>query len=184
MNYYSSDWHLNHTNIITFADRPFSSTEEMNMTILNNVTSILKKGDKLYFLGDFSKSKSMYDLFFSMLPKGVEFHWIIGNHDKGLVKQYGYLCTSVSYMKEVIIQGNPTTLCHYPMISWNKSHYGAFQLYGHHHHKEGKEFDAIHDKILPTQLNVNCEFHDYKPWSENQIVAYMKESMKDMVIYD
>jgi calcineurin-like phosphoesterase family protein len=30
-------------------------------------------------------------------------------------------------------EGIPLVLCHYAMRTWNRSHYGAIQLYGHSH---------------------------------------------------
>jgi calcineurin-like phosphoesterase family protein len=52
MDWFSSDWHLGHENIIRICDRPFSSVEEMDKTIMGNMLSVMKRKDTLYFLGD------------------------------------------------------------------------------------------------------------------------------------
>ena len=175
MKYISSDFHLDHTLMIKLGIRPFSSLEEMNNIIIQNLLNVLKPGDQFYFLGDLSWSKKGYYDFFNQWPKNVEFHWILGNHDKKQYKQYKHFASSISDIKEIYI-GNkqPVTLCHYPMLTWNKSHYNAFMLYGHHH-VGSNGTDKLNNLIQGKMLNVNCEMYDYKPWSENEILEYMEK---------
>lgn len=170
MKYFSSDWHIDHKNIIKYASRPFSSIEEMNIVLIGNMFKRLKKGDEFFFLGDMSFSTIGYDKVLSKIPKGVAFHWILGNHDK--YKTGDNRVASMSYMKEIKIQGNPVTLCHYPMLSWNKSAHNSWMLYGHHHKGENN-IKRIDNKISGKMLNVNCEFHDFLPLSERDITTYM-----------
>jgi len=172
MKYFLSDLHLYHTNVLKFGDRPFSSIEEMNTAIMYNINSVLKKGDDFYLLGDLAFRKEGYDLFFSEFPKYANLHWVLGNHDKQY-KKYEKYCTSVSLLKEIKIGGVHTTLCHYPMISWNKSHHNSWMLFGHHH-SNAHGWEGIHERTKGKMLNVNCEFHDFTPWSEDEIVAYME----------
>jgi calcineurin-like phosphoesterase family protein len=82
--YFSSDWHLGHENVIRFSKRPFSSVEQMDSAIIKNMTSPLKRGDEFFFLGDLSWNIPVGERFFYSLPEGVQFHWILGNHDSGL----------------------------------------------------------------------------------------------------
>ena len=65
------------------------------------------------------------------------------------------------------------TVSHYPMMVWDKSHYGAWNLYGHVHRN-----DSTWDKFDETwtmgkMLNINIELHDFKPWSFEEIGDYM-----------
>ena len=48
-----SDTHLNHTNIIKYCNRPFSSVEEMNKAIIDNWNNTVGPDDYVYMLGDF-----------------------------------------------------------------------------------------------------------------------------------
>lgn len=146
----------------------------MNATIIKNMFSPLKKGDMFFFLGDLSWSKDGYWQIFNNLPDGVEFHWILGNHDLKEWKQWRSHVTSTSELRHINVQKNTVALCHYPMLTWNKSHYNSFQLYGHHH-EAGYGSDRLQDMISGKQLNVNCEFHDYKPWHEDEIIEYMNK---------
>jgi len=141
----------------------------MNETIISNMIAPLKKGDIFYFLGDFTFAPNLVTEFFARLPKGVQFIWIIGNHDnQKILTREGV--TQITPMKEIKISAHPVTLCHFPMRVWNKSHYNAWHLFGHLHDGEGhREFE-----LVGKMLNVNCEFHNYKPWTEDEIIEYME----------
>lgn len=170
MKYFGSDFHLDHKLMLKLG-RPFSSIQEMNDVIIKNVIDVLKPGDIFYFLGDLSWSYYQAELFFSQLPKNVQFHWILGNHDKQPSK-YKQFVTSTSNMKEIKIQENSVTLCHYPMTTWNKSHFNSWMLHGHHHISKDNKIDNY---LQGKMLNVNVEFHDYKPLSEFDIIDIMKD---------
>jgi len=51
--YFTSDWHLSHANIIEYTNRPFKTSEEMNSIIIKNCNERVKKGDLVFFIGDF-----------------------------------------------------------------------------------------------------------------------------------
>lgn len=50
----TSDTHFNHANIIKYCNRPFSSVEEMNETIVENWNKVVSWDDIIYHLGDFA----------------------------------------------------------------------------------------------------------------------------------
>ena len=52
--FFTSDLHLGHKNIIKHCDRPFSSIEQMNRSLLTNINNIVGLNDDLYILGDFT----------------------------------------------------------------------------------------------------------------------------------
>lgn len=81
MKYYTSDLHLSHTNIIKYENRPFTSVEEMNNTIIDNINYRLSANDELYIIGDFTLEKTPNKV--SQLIKRIKCkkHLIIGNHD-------------------------------------------------------------------------------------------------------
>lgn len=54
MNYYIADTHFGHNNILRLSNRPFSTIEEMDRTIIVNWNSRVTDRDDVYILGDFS----------------------------------------------------------------------------------------------------------------------------------
>lgn len=50
--YVTSDWHLGHERIIELCGRPFTSVDEMNEAILDNLNSTVNPDDELIILGD------------------------------------------------------------------------------------------------------------------------------------
>lgn len=188
MKWFSSDWHLGQESIIRLSDRPFSNTEEMDSTIIKNMIAPLKSGDVFYFLGDMGKDLDILRKFFDAFPRGVAFIWVMGNHDS--TQTYNALReTGAFHGKNVIsrdiaeikigkkiagISRQIAIACHYPMLSWDKSHYNSWQLFGHHH-KRSNGHKEITERTKGKQLNVCCEFHDFKPLSEIDIERLMSE---------
>ena len=90
MNWFISDTHFNHSNILKYCNRPFQSAKEMDTVILNNINKVVEPKDTLWHLGDFSLRG--YHL------SGVEYYrkqilcqdvrLITGNHDKTIIKYW------------------------------------------------------------------------------------------------
>lgn len=61
-------------------------------------------------------------------------------------------------------------MSHYPMITWDGSHRGSWQLYGHTHQNDKIDFiEGLTDKLSPTQLNVGVDNNNYYPFSFQEI---------------
>lgn len=150
--FFSSDWHLGHKNIIRYDGRPFKTVEEMDNTILTNVTGQLQKGDTLYFLGDFALTRSgnaMEGYMKALAYTEAKLFFIKGNHDKrDTIKLYERYGTYLGEQKKISMEdGQDIVLNHYAMRVWDKSHRGTWHLYGHSHHslpdlKESLSFDV------------------------------------------
>ena len=50
---WTADLHLGHGNIIKYCNRPFRDAHHMNTTLIANINSRAKPGDKLIHVGDF-----------------------------------------------------------------------------------------------------------------------------------
>ena len=78
--FYVSDHHFGHHNIITHCSRPFVSVEEMDEVMIAAWNSVVKPGDHVYVVGDFSlHSPERTAEIFGRL-KGQKF-LVVGNHD-------------------------------------------------------------------------------------------------------
>ena len=53
MNFYISDLHIGHANIISLDKRPFKDIDEMNRAIIGNWNSRVNPEDTAFILGDF-----------------------------------------------------------------------------------------------------------------------------------
>ena len=59
MNFYISDLHFFHENILLYDSRPFASVEDMNAEMVRRWNSVVKNNDTVYVLGDmFFKNRS------------------------------------------------------------------------------------------------------------------------------
>lgn len=174
MKYFISDLHLGHRSMITKGGRNFKDINKMNDYILYNVFKNVNKGDDFYHAGDLAwDTDSLLKIIEIIRKKKFKFHLILGNHDK-VAKQYYNFFESVSNIKDIKINKYPITICHYPMFTWNKSHYNAGLLFGHHHtstygFKQIREFELNGKKI-----NINCEFNNYEAYTENEILEILK----------
>lgn len=54
MNYFISDLHFGHFNIIRYDNRPFNSVDEMDKVLIDNWNSVVSDDDTIYILGDIS----------------------------------------------------------------------------------------------------------------------------------
>ena len=159
--FFTSDNHFGHTNIIKYTDRPFSSVEEMNETMIRNWNNVVTDEDTIYHLGDFAFSRNPEQ--FSYRLNGVKI-LIKGNHDKrlpgGFQEWYPY--------REVTINKQSIVLFHYAMRVWNRGHYGAWQLYGHSH-------GSLPDDPNARSLDVGVDCHNFTPISFEQLILIMNK---------
>ena len=78
--YFTSDHHFNHTNIIRYCNRPYTSVEEMNEDMVRRWNETVSNEDTVYYLGDFSLQPKEVEYWLSRLNFKV-IHLYLGNHD-------------------------------------------------------------------------------------------------------
>ncbi len=180
MNYYfSADYHLSHKNICKYCNRPFNSVEEMNEAIINNHNSLIKLNDTFYFLGDlcFGDEKTIAQ-FLRRLNGKIKI--LFGNHDKTLRKfakkdlnAYSDLRDRIEFLgdyKEIEINNQPIVLSHYAFRVFNRSHRGAWNLYGHSHHN-------LPDDPHTLGIDVGIDGFGYYPINFEQISKIMSKKL-------
>ena len=130
----TSDLHLGHKKILQHDKRPFVNIDVHDTSILTNIQRVVKPGDQLYMVGDtfFYKDMKKAEDWLKQVP-GQKF-FIKGNHDyKETIALYEKYGTYLGEQKRVNILGDNIIFNHFPMRSWNHSHYGSYHFYGHHH---------------------------------------------------
>ena len=150
--FFISDTHFDHTNIIKYCRRPFSSTFEMNQTMLENWNKTVKPGDVVFFLGDlvFGRRSRHPDHWLKQLNGKIYF--VQGNHEiKSRIIQY-YHILIIKYNDEKIL------LVHDPQDIPKK--WTGWAICGHHHNNR-EEFPLINKKT--KRINVGVELINYTP---------------------
>lgn len=163
--YKIADIHFDHDKPFINEDRGFSNIKEYNEGMIDIINSIIKPGDRVTHLGDFSWSNP--EKFLEKL--NGKWAFVEGNHDKGLYQSIRNLKQFDGYYKGFVdakYNEQYYTECHYPMICWNKSHYNAWLLYGH-----------VHGKVLPLlgkTLDVSPVLSHLQPYEMEEITEIMK----------
>ncbi len=170
MIYFTSDLHLGHR--FALEHRPmFSSVDEMNEVLINNINHIVTSNDTLYILGDASyrlESDQASELIRSILCKKI---LIRGNHDKrydGDVFEDIFEYLEIKYNKQKFI------LCHYPFVCWNQMRHGSVNLHGHIH--SGPEYNEENHTAGRLQYDVGVDANNYNPVSIDQISLWARTS--------
>jgi calcineurin-like phosphoesterase family protein len=174
--WFSSDFHLGHKNIIKYSNRPFVHVTEMNETIIDNWNAKVKNDEVAYFLGDFCfGSEKEVGNYLRRMNGYIKI--LFGNHDKALRKfaDNGVYSEKIEFLdeyKEIKIGDQHITLCHYALRVFNRSHHGAWALYGHSH-------GTLPDDPHTLSIDVGVDVHNFFPISFEEIKKIMgKKSFK------
>ena len=182
--FFTSDTHFWHENIIKFCNRPFSSIEEMNDTIINNWNSVVKENDIVFHLGDFCFCGS--DKFKELIETlNGRIYLILGNHDWKTIKQWHATKFEGVYQQMSIkIDGRKIYLNHFPFLCYAGTYYrledAVWQLFGHVHssdkNKNGLDNQRL-SMLFPTQYDVGVDNNNYMPVSFEEVKKIIEMQM-------
>ncbi len=168
MNYYISDIHLDHKNVLKYDNRPFADCDIMFKALVHNWNSTVKPDDDVYILGDLTwKNSSGLDFLQQIAGRK---YLILGNHDKPTAD----MMKCFEWVKDyAVIRDGETdvVLFHYPIASWYNQFHGSVHLYGHVHgnfdHTAYLRYLDVCDELgIPHECyNVGCmmPYMDYTP---------------------
>jgi calcineurin-like phosphoesterase family protein len=88
-NFFTSDHHFFHKNIINLCHRPFEDLKEMHEQLIKKWNKVVKKKDVVFYLGDFSFGNQEQTLGIIRKLNGHIF-LIKGNHDKKSNNKFFY----------------------------------------------------------------------------------------------
>lgn len=172
IDWFASDHHFGHKRIVEFANRPFTSVEQMDEQMIAEHNEVVRPQDRVWFVGDFSfyEAKVTDNILRRMHGQKA---LIKGNHDH--TKRMGHLFQDVVLQKELKIGDDHIVLNHFPMVVWNKSHYGSYMLHGHSHGNltypgnlgKGRIFDVGVDHLFKV-------FGSFAPVCWQQIKEHLK----------
>lgn len=132
MKYYTSDLHLQHTNVLKYDERPFSTIEEHDLAVIDIINQTVWVDDQLYILWDISwKANKSIDRLSKIKCRNIYF--LIGNHDfSNFIKIYEKLWWTNLWLMHIDNESN-VVLCHYPMEEWYHSNHKDLGRYIHIH---------------------------------------------------
>ena len=139
--------------------------DEMNESLIANHNAIVGKNDITIHAGDFCfGTKYWSDLIIKRLNGNHIF--LKGSHDR-------WLPNSAKTMWRGHIEKQFIVVCHYAMRTWERSHYGSWQLYGH-----------SHGTLPPVgkQWDVGVDNNNFKPVSFEQLKEIMSKQTSLMDI--
>jgi calcineurin-like phosphoesterase family protein len=158
MNFYTSDQHLMHRNIIKYCDRPFDSVEHMDSEILRRWNDKVSQEDTVYVVGDFALGTNAKAKEWLSKANGRKV-LIIGNHDNhpNAMREMGF--DEVHYELIVEVKDEKWLLSHYPK---NDDLLEGVDRLIHGHKHSG-------DTHSGKCLNICVDLHNFEPISEDKI---------------
>ena len=167
MDYLISDLHLDHDNIIDYCNRPFSSVEEMNKTLVEHWNTIIDPDDEVLYGGDLTIRSSAAALLDWVDRLNGEIVFLLGNHDDTVMEGLD----RVEFVEEFRFEHRevPFHAVHDPADS--PSNPKGWLLHGHHHNNWPDQFPFVdHDTC---RVNFSVELLDYRPLAVDRLVDYI-----------
>ena len=191
-NFYISDLHIGHENVVRFDNRPFADVNEMNNKIIENWNGRVRTDDTVYILGDFIWAKESNWPFF-VGPLAGNKVLIRGNHDpRQFSSTTKRMFQEITNLKEIKDDGRHVVMCHYP-IPFFRAGFAptAYMLYGHVHQTLEYEYLLNLRKTVKANstgygtpsgnfINVGCmmPYMDYTPRTLDEIISGDEEYWK------
>jgi len=172
----TTDWRTPSGEIPIENTRDFSTIEEMNNTIVNNINSCVGQDDILIHAGDWSFSgiENIYKFHERLICKNI--HLVLGNHDHWIKKNKNdirSLFLSVNTRIEFYINKTLIVIDHYPLLTWEELSHGSIMLHGHTHLLNDKKFGK--GRIMDIGIDSNLDFRPYN--IKDEIIPIMNKRL-------
>jgi calcineurin-like phosphoesterase family protein len=168
--WFTADFRFGHSNIIRYCNRRFKASRKwiersstVSTTPLRPMTSSISISSGIFASGARRKRWSTASRFAARRFLGA-------GESRQTNSQADREFSWLSNLAEISIHGQPIVICHYAMRVWNRSHHGAWHLYGHSH---GNLPDTP-----SLSMDVGVDTHDFRPWHFDKISTLMAERVK------
>lgn len=159
MYFFTADEHYGHEKIIEYCHRPFANVVEMDLALIANHNQVVGKNDITIHVGDFGWFNKQEGAIVVISQLNGSHIFLKGSHDR-------WLPDSAKFMWRKMIDGQFVVVSHYAMRTWERAHYGSWQLYGHSH------------GTLPgvgKQMDIGVDCNNFTPISFCQIKTLMDQ---------
>ncbi len=183
--FFTSDLHFGHDGIIQFAGRPFSNSFEMDECLIRNWNHKVPENGLAFVLGDigFAPAKRIREILGQLNGKKI---LIRGNHDSNYTdKLLNTFFEEIHDLLYIRIQDELTSrytyivMSHYPMLDWQSSFRGSWQLFGHLHTRNIAEFDTFKTHLFDKQYDVGVDNNQFRPVSFHELKQIIESQGKD-----
>ena len=163
-----ADTHFGHKNIIVYENRPFTSVEEQDNTIIKNWNDTVGKDDKIFMLGDFALANKERIIELISMLNGYK-TLVMGNHDRQHSFEWWQEAGFDMVSKYPIVVDDWYILSHEPLYTNTNMPYA--NIFGHvHGNTQYKDFSKQH-------FCVSCERINYTPIDFGRIKKIISDSL-------
>ena len=171
-NWFTSDTHAWHQNIIRYNNRPWSTAHQMTEALADNINACVQANDTLFHLGDFSWGHKLRAEGFRSMINCKHVVLVLGNHDQLIADEDNVDLHRLFHQVGQIVELNlrnrhKIVMCHYSMRVWNASFHGSWHLHGHSH-------GTLTEDPTSLSFDVGVDCWDYKPVSIDQVREKME----------
>jgi calcineurin-like phosphoesterase family protein len=162
MDWFTSDTHFGHANVIKYCARPFADVEEMNRTMIERWNVRVKPEDTVYHLGDFAMGPVTEFAQYARALNGRKI-LVLGNHDRGFrtMRDVGF---DEVYRKDIY---KGVFLRHHPQTDHLDALGFKVQFCGHVHEKWLRKKTPGGGLIV----NVGVDQHGFQPITFEEALA-------------
>jgi len=179
--WFFSDPHFGHKNICLGTTnwqgenrkncRDFTTVEEMDATIINNINNMVGLNDILFCLGDwcFAGENKIAEYRSRIVCQNL--HLVLGNHDKDIRQheKHQHVFSSVRDYLEINVDEQHVIMQHFPIESWNRMHRGSYHFFGHQHLPASI-------KLRPgKKIDVGVDGNNFQPYSWKELDNLLKD---------
>lgn len=184
--FFTADLHFGHDWLVKFNNRPYSSSKEMDEALIKNWNQTVPSDGLVFVLGDigYTSDERIIEIFKQLNGEKI---LIRGNHDTDNYQEETLLSlfSEIHELLFVRVQDynhsiyHYMVLCHYPMLDWQNSYRGTWQLFGHIHTRKIKEFDTVKARLFSSQYDVGVDNNHFKPISCRDLNLIIEAQQKD-----
>jgi len=161
---------------------------EMNAALIERHNSVVKKGSRVYNLGDVFLNCTLEQALAVRKVLNGQHFLLEGNHDSiavEMVKHGAWVWVKDRKRIDVVIPPgivapdqtkHKVMLSHYAHLTWHGSNKGVWHLYGHSHSQLEGWKDRVLSNLLSFDVGVDC--WDFYPVSLEQVVEKMRPKVE------
>lgn len=155
----------------------FESIEEHDAFLINEINSVVERGDRLIVVGDFAWGNPEQ---YVKRIKCKNIDLVLGNHDNKAQSKRAFRNVYELVSLKIQCQGwkQDVVLCHYPLCFWERSFKGSVHFYGHCHGMVEDRMDSLFPGRRSMDIGVDQIYKrtgEYKPMLAEELVCLVIE---------